>query len=69
MNTLRHQLGQIIRGAEDTALRTPASLIVIATYLNRLNFIESVNNNVRWDPAQWKFSPGVLAQLLILAAF
>ncbi len=69
MNTLRYQLGQIIRDAEDTALRTPASLIVIATYLNRLNFIESVNNKVRWDPAQWKFSPGVLAQLLILAAF
>ncbi len=69
MNTLRHQLDQIIKSAEDTALRTPASLIVIATYLNRLNFIESVNQKVRWDPAQWKFSPGVLAQLLTLAAF
>jgi len=69
MNTLRYQLGQIIQSAEDTTLRTPASLIVIATYLNRLNFIASVNQKVRWDPTQWKFSPGVLAQLLILAAF
>ena len=39
MNTLRHQLIQIIKGAEDSALRTPAALVVIATYLNRLNFI------------------------------
>jgi len=69
MNTLRHQLVQIIKGAEDSALRTPAALIVIATYLNRLNFIDSVNQKVRWDPTQWKYSPGVLAQLLVLAAF
>ena len=69
MNTLRHQLEQIVKSAEDTALRTPASLIVIATYLNRLNFIESVNQKVRWDPTQWKFSPGILAQLLVLAVF
>ena len=69
MNTLRHQLVQIIKGAEDSALRTPAALVVIATYLNRLNFIDSVNQKVRWDPTQWKYSPGVLAQLLVLAAF
>ena len=69
MNTLRHQLEQIVKSTEDTALRTPASLIVIATYLNRLNFIDSVNQKVRWDPTQWKFSPGILAQLLVLAAF
>ena len=69
MNTLRYQLGKIIQSAQDTALRTPATLIVIATYLNRLNFIASVNQKVRWDPSQWKFSPGVLAQLLVLAAF
>ena len=63
MNTLRHQLVQIINGAEDSALRTPAALIVIATYLNRLNFIDSVNQKVRWDPTQWKYSPGVLRLL------
>jgi hypothetical protein len=46
-----------------------ASCIVIATYLNRLGFKESINRYVKWDPAQWKYSPGVLAQLLVIAVF
>ena len=69
MNTLRHQFDQIVQGSEDLALRTPLPLIVIATYLNRLGFKESINRYVKWDPAQWKYSPGVLAQLLIIAVF
>lgn len=69
MNTLRHQFDQIVQGSEDLALRTPLPLIVIATYLNRLDFKESINRYVKWDPAQWKYSPGVLAQLLVIAVF
>jgi len=69
MNTLRHQFDQIVQGSEDLALRTPLPLIVIATYLNRLDFKESINDYVKWDPAQWKYSPGVLAQLLVIAVF
>ena len=69
MNTLRHQFDQIVQGSEDLALRTPLPLIVIATYLNRLGFKESINRYVKWDPAQWKYSPGVLAQLLVIAVF
>jgi len=30
---------------------------------------ESINRYVKWDPAQWKYSPGVLAQLLVIAVF
>jgi transposase len=69
MNTLRHQFDQIVQGSEDLAQRTPLPLIVIATYLNRLDFKESINRYVKWDPAQWKYSPGVLAQLLVIAVF
>ena len=69
MNTLRYQFEQTVNGSEDSALRTPLSLILIATYLNRLNFKESINRYVKWDPAQWKYSPGVLAQLLVIAVF
>jgi len=69
MNTLRHQFDQIVQESEDLALRTPLPLIVIATYLNRLDFKESINGYVKWDPAQWKYSPGVLAQLLVIAVF
>ena len=69
MNTLRHQFDQIVQGSEDSALRTPLPLIVIATYLNRLDFKRYINRHVKWDPAQWKYSPGVLAQLLVIAVF
>jgi transposase len=69
MNAIRHQFGQIIQSSEDLALRTPLALIVIATYLNRLGFKESINRYVRWDTTQWKYSPGVLAQLLVIATF
>ena len=69
MNTLRHQFDQIVQGSEDLAQRTPLPLIVIATYLNRLDFKGYINRHVKWDPAQWKYSPGVLAQLLVIAVF
>jgi transposase len=69
MNTLRRQFDQIVQGSEDLAQRTPLPLVVIATYLNRLDFKESINRYVKWDPAQWKYSPGVLAQLLVIAVF
>ena len=41
----------------------------MANYLNRLGFIDYVNRRLTWDPTQCKFSPGVLAQLLILIPF
>jgi transposase len=69
MNTFRHHFDQILRRSEDSAKRTPLPLLVIASYLNRLDFIETINRNVRWDPAQWKYSPGILAQLLVIATF
>ncbi|TFH50503.1 MAG: IS1634 family transposase [Methanothrix sp.] len=69
MNAIRHQFDQIIQSSEDSALRTPLPLIVIATYLNRLDFKASINRYVQWDTTQWKYSPGVLAQLLVIATF
>ena len=69
MSAIRHEFDEIVRSSEDLALRTPLQLIVIATYLNRLDFKERINRHVRWDATQWKYSPGVLAQLLIIATF
>jgi transposase len=69
MKTLRDEFEQTVKGSEDSAKRTPLSLILIATYLNRLKFKENINRYVKWDPAQWKYSPGVLAQLLVIAVF
>jgi len=69
MNTIRRQFNQIVLDSNDLSLRTPFPLLVIATYLNRLSFKEIINSRLRWDPAQWKYSPGVLAQLMVIATF
>ena len=63
------QLNRISKNSEDPSLTIPLSLLVIASYLNRLRFKEIINKRLRWDPEQWKYSPGVLAQLLVLVAF
>jgi len=69
IHSIRNEFDQIVKGSEDLAQRTPLALIVIATYLNRLGFKDSINRHVRWDATQWKYSPGVLAQLLVIATF
>jgi transposase len=50
-------------------MRTPVPLVIMANYLNRLGFIDYINRRLIWDPSQCKFSPGVLAQLLVLIPF
>ena len=59
------QIDRIAKNVLEKNIQTPLSLLVIAFYLNRLNFIGTINARLRWDP-QWKFSPGVPAQLLVL---
>lgn len=56
MEILRHHFDQILEKSEDFALRTPLPLVVIASYLNRLDFIGTINRNLRWDPAQSQIS-------------
>jgi transposase len=69
LHIFKNQYDRIVKCAKASALTTPVQLLVIASYLNRLNFKERINQYVRWDPTQWKYSPGVLAQLMVLAAF
>jgi transposase len=54
---------------ERTSQKTPFSIVAMANYLNRLDFINYINNRLSWDETQCKFSPGVLAQLLVLVPF
>ncbi|MGV8108562.1 IS1634 family transposase [Methanospirillum sp.] len=68
--TLKQDLSNIIRGSHRIyENRTPIQLLIIASYMNRLKFIETINAQVRWDEKHCKFSPGVLAQLLVLLPF
>ncbi|MBP9007390.1 MAG: hypothetical protein BWY45_00225 [Euryarchaeota archaeon ADurb.Bin294] len=63
------QLRRISEEKEDNSLIIPLSLLVIASYLNRLRFKEIINEQLRWDPTQWKYSPGILAQIMVLSVF
>lgn len=65
----KREFEQIIHSTEPKNERTPLQLLVIATYLNRLSFIDHINSLLDWDEKQWKFSPGILAQLLVLVPF
>jgi transposase len=69
LRTLKQDLAKTIHASQQHTGRTPLQLLIIASYLNRLKFIDSVNDHVRWDESQWKFSPGVLAQLMVLLPF
>ena len=59
----------IISASKRIPTQTPLPLVVISNYLNRLGFIDSINERVSWDPTRWKFSPGVLSQFLVLSPF
>jgi len=69
LRSLKHDLSKTICSSQKQYGRTPLQLLIIASYLNRLDFITTINNSVRWDEKQWKFSPGILAQLLVLLPF
>ena len=65
----KHNFDKVVTTSEQKNEHTPFQLLIIATYLNRLNFIDLVNRMITWDESRWKFSPGVLAQLLVLIPF
>ena len=48
------QLRRISDEKDDNSLIIPLSLLVIASYLNRLRFKDIINERLRWDPTQWK---------------
>ena len=63
------EIEHFVSKSQSMAKRTPFSLVLMANYLDRLGFIDYINERVSWDPKQCKYSPGVLAQLLVLAPF
>jgi len=66
---LTREFKHLFSQAQNMAKRTPFSLVLMANYLNRLGFIDYINEHVSWDTKQCKYSPGILAQLLVLAPF
>lgn len=42
---------------------------LIRALIDELKIIETINNTVRWDPKQWKITPGELITALIISFF
>ena len=42
---------------------------LIRVLIDELQIIEAINNRMRWDPKQWKISPGELIATLIITFF
>jgi Ni,Fe-hydrogenase I large subunit len=53
LHIFKNQYDRIVKCAKASALTTPVQLLIIASYLNRLNFKERINQYVRWDPTQF----------------
>lgn len=65
----KRDFDKVVTTSEQKNEHTPLQLLIIATYLNRLHFMDRVNRMIPWDESRCKFSPGVLAQLLVLIPF
>lgn len=49
--------------------QTPLIAIVVASFLDRLGFVEFINSVITWDQSQWRVSPGNLAKSIVLLPF
>lgn len=48
---------------------TPVTVFVAQQYLEKLGFVDLINDHVAWDAKQWQVSPGVLAESVVLSTF
>ena len=48
---------------------TPLPIVAASQYLDKIGFIDMVNQHVCWDPAHCNLSPGMLAKSVVLSTF
>lgn len=65
----KREFERIVLTSHSIASETPFPLVIMANYLNRLGFIDSINARIPCSPIHCKYSPGILAQLLVLVPF
>ncbi|MBA7482231.1 IS1634 family transposase ISTth3 [subsurface metagenome] len=71
--TRSRALSAIFQQAADqeriSASQTPLIAIVVASFLDRIGFVECIDSMLTWDPTQWRVSPGNLAKAIVLLPF
>lgn len=69
-NTIFKKFIQDVESAEQRDVeQTPLLALIVATFLDRLGFVQLINSVVIWDQKQWRVSPGNLAKALIITPF
>jgi len=69
-NSLFKKFIQDVESAEQRDVeQTPLLALIVATFLDRLGFVQFINSVVTWDEKQWQVSPGNLAKALIITPF
>ena len=55
--------------AENIEVVKVGPLRLFKAILDRIGAVQTVNNTVKWDDAQWKISPGTLVAAMMMAVF
>lgn len=52
-----------------TAKQTPLLAIIVSLFLDKIGFVEYIDEMIKWDKKQWRVSPGILAKSIVLVPF
>ena len=68
-SSLTHLIQQTAEKQHLVASQTPLTATVVASFLDRIEFVETINAALTWDQSQWRVSPGNLAKAIVLLPF
>ncbi len=68
-SSLTHLIQQTAEKRHLVASQTPLTATVVASFLDRIEFVETLNTALTWDQSQWRVSPGNLGKAIVLLPF
>ena len=68
-SSLTHLIQQTAEKRHLVASETPLTATVVASFLDRIEFVETINAALTWDQSQWRVSPGNLGKAIVLLPF
>ncbi|NLA38710.1 MAG: IS1634 family transposase, partial [Methanomicrobiales archaeon] len=66
---LKYTLQEFHEEGHYTTIKTPLIAVVVAYFLDQIEFVEAINAALTWDQSQWRVSPGNLAKAIVLLPF
>jgi transposase len=68
-SSLTHLIQQTAEKRHLVASETPLTATVVASFLDRIEFVETINAALTWDQSQWRVSSGNLGKAIVLLPF